>query len=304
MTTPAWTAAVDGWIVAIAALAAIACAVPGSFLVVRRESMLADAMSHGVLPGLAAAFLLTGTRSAPAMAAGAMLAAVLLSVAWRAIAASCRVERGAALGIAYTVMFAAGVVLVVQAADRVDLDPSCVLFGSLELAPLDDVELLGTRVPFPAVLLAAVAASNVLVASLLWPTLVAESFDRDFARVSTPARWVAPAAMSAMSAATCVACFEAVGSILVVALMVTPAVVARLFTSSMRGMVVRSAVAGVAAAALGHLAATALPGMLGLHSAGIHDLSTAGSIAVTLGIILAVSVLVDRARRRPYPPPA
>lgn len=304
MTLPAWTAAVDGWIVAIAALAAIACSVPGSLLVVRRESMLADAMSHGVLPGLAAAFLLTGTRSAPAMAAGAMMAAVLLSVGWRGIAASCRVERGAALGIAYTVMFAAGVVLVVQAADRVDLDPSCVLFGSLELAPLDDVELFGIRMPFPAAILAAVAACNALLASLLWPTLVAESFDRDFARVALPARWAAPAAMSAMSAATCVACFEAVGSILVVAMMVTPAVIARLFASSMRGMVVRSAVAGIAAAALGHLAATALPGILGLHPAGIHDLSTAGSIAVTLGIILAVSVLVDRARRRPYPPSA
>lgn len=304
MTLPAWTVAVDGWIIAIAALAAVACAVPGSFLVVRRESMLADAMSHGVLPGLAAAFLVTGTRSAPAMAAGAMLAAILLSLAWRAIVASCRVERGAALGISYTVMFAAGVVLVVQAADRVDLDPSCVLFGSLELAPLDDIELLGIRMPFPALLLAAVATSNVLLASLLWPTLVAESFDRDFARVTMPARWAAPAAMSAMSAATCVACFEAVGSILVVAMMVTPAVIARQFTSSMHGMVVRSAVAGIAAAALGHVAATALPGVVVLHSAGIHDLSTAGSIAVTLGTILAASVLVDRARRRPYPPTA
>ncbi|MFM8783890.1 MAG: metal ABC transporter permease, partial [Phycisphaerales bacterium] len=106
MTDLGWTAAVDGWIVAIAALAAIACAIPGSFLVMRRESMVADAISHGVLPGLAAAFLVTGTRSAPAMTVGALVAAVVLSAGWRAIAAACRVERGAALGIAYTVMFA------------------------------------------------------------------------------------------------------------------------------------------------------------------------------------------------------
>ena len=79
---------------------------------------------------------------------------------------------------------------------------SCTCEGVGERTPLDDVELLGIRMPFPALLLAAVAASNVLLASLLWPTLVAESFDRDFARVTMPARWAAPAAMSAMSAAT------------------------------------------------------------------------------------------------------
>ena len=299
-----WTAAVDGWIVAIAALAAVACAVPGSFMVMRRESMLADAMSHGVLPGLAAAFLVSGTRSAPAMTAGALVAAVVLSAGWRTITAACRLDRGAALGIAYTVMFAAGVVLLVRAADQVDLDPSCVLFGSLELAPLDDAELMGSRVPFPALVLAGVAAANAAVAALLWPMLVADSFDRDFARVTVPRRGLAPVAMSAMSAVTCVACFEAVGSILVVAMLVTPAVIARMLADSMRGVVAIAAAAGVAAAVLGHLAATALPPALGLGSAGIRDVSTAGSIAVMLGILLAVTVLVDRLRRPPYPPAA
>jgi manganese/zinc/iron transport system permease protein len=304
MTGLGWTAAVDGWIVAIAALAAIACAIPGSFLVMRRESMLADAISHGVLPGLAAAFLVTGTRSAPAMAAGALVAAIVLSAGWRAIAASCRVERGAALGIAYTVMFAAGVVLLVRAADRVDLDPSCVLFGSLELAPLDDIDVLGTRIPFPALLLAGVAAANATVAALLWPMLVADSFDRGFARVAIRGRGIAPVAMSAMSAVTCVACFEAVGSILVVAMLVTPAVIARLLADSMRSVVAIAAAAGIAAAGLGHLAATALPRALGLAPSGVRDVSTAGSIAVMLGILLAVTVLVDRARRAPYAPAA
>lgn len=304
MTSLGWTAAVDGWIIAIGVLAALACAVPGTLMVVRRESMLADAISHGVLPGLAAAFLVTGTRSAPAMTAGALLAAVILSAGWRAIAAACRVERGAALGIAYTVMFAAGVVLLVQAADRVDLDPSCVLFGSLELAPLDDIDVLGMRVPFPAVALAAVAAVNALLAAALWPMLVADSFDRDFAQVAVARRWIAPVAMSAMSAITCVACFEAVGSILVVAMLVTPTVIARMLSASLRTIVVASAAVGAAAAVLGHVAATSLPGILGLGDAGIRDLSTAGSIAVALGILLAVTVLVDRLRRRPYAPPA
>ena len=304
MTGPGWTMAVDGWIVAIGVLAALACSVPGALMVARRESMLADALSHGVLPGLAAAFLVTGTRSAPAMTAGALVAAVVLSAGWRTIAAACRVERGAALGIAYTVMFAAGVVLLVQAADRVDLDPSCVLFGSLELAPLDDADVLGIRVPFPAAALAIVAAVNALLAVLLWPMLVADSFDRDFARVTVPRRWIAPVAVSAMSAVTCVACFEAVGSILVVAMLVTPAVIARLLSASLRAIVALSAAAGTVAAILGHIAATSLPGALGLGEAGIRDLSTAGSIAVVLGILLAATVLVDRLRRRPYAPAA
>ncbi|MFM9181469.1 MAG: metal ABC transporter permease, partial [Phycisphaerales bacterium] len=108
----------------------------------------------------------------------------------------------------------------------------------------------------------------------------------------------------APSAVTCVACFEAVGSILVVAMLVTPAVIARMLADSMRSVVAIAAAAGIAAALLGHLAATALPRALGLAPAGIRDLSTAGSIAVTLGFLLAVTVLVDRTRRAPYPPAA
>lgn len=294
----AWTWAVDGWIVAIGALAGLACSIPGTLLVARRESMMADALSHAVLPGIAVAFLVTGSRAPGWMMIGAMASAATLAAVSIWLRAAGRLERGAALGVTYTTLFAIGVLLASGAARTVDIDPSCVLFGSLEVAPLDTVTREGARIPRAALLMGAVLAANAIVAALLWRPILAASFDRAQARAGGVRIALIDMVVMAMAAATCVACFEAVGSILVIAMMVTPAVTARLCCTSMRAMAITAAAIGAAGAVLGHVAATTVPGAAGGAAWGITDASTSGSIAVALGGLLAAVAAARAAYRR------
>ncbi|MBU3728641.1 MAG: metal ABC transporter permease, partial [Phycisphaerales bacterium] len=255
----AWTWEVDGWIVAIGALAGLACCIPGSWLVARREAMMADALSHAVLPGIAIAFLATGSRAPGWMLLGAMAAAGALAGVSTWLRAAGRLERGAALGVTYTTLFAIGVLLASGAAREVDIDPSCVLFGSLEVAPLDAVAIGSALVPRAALLMCAVFAANLALAALLWRPMLAASFDRAHARACGVRAGAMDAAVAAMAAATCVACFEAVGSILVIAIMVTPAVTARLCCGSLRAMTAVAAAIGACGALAGHVLATTAP---------------------------------------------
>lgn len=290
----AWTPAVDGWIIAIGALASFACAVPGTLLVARRQSMAADGIAHAVLPGIAAAFLVSGTRDVAWMAGGAAAAAAAMAAGSAYLERRLRVERDAALGIAYTVLFALGLVLVVRAADRVDIDPSCVLFGAIELAPLDRVRPAGVVLPRAALAAGIVACANALVAAAAWRPILASSFDRGFAGAAGARPVACDALIGAMATATCVACFEALGSVIVVGMLVVPACAARLVTARLGPMIAFAAAFGCVAAAVGHLAACTAAPLIGLESAGVRELSTAGCIAASLGACFVAVMAVRR----------
>ncbi len=285
----AWTLEVDGWIIAIAILGALACAVPGAFLVVRRTSMLADAISHAVLPGIAVAFLITGTRDPLWMFLGAAAAGLFVTLASAALARFARIDSGAALGIVFTTMFACGLILIVQVADRVDLDPSCVLYGAVELAPLDSTRIAAIEVPRAALVLGGVTLLNILVAAIFWKELKLMAFDPALAKTLGCRPQLMEAIILGMAAATCVAAFESVGSILVVAMMIIPAVAARLLSDRLTGVIVGAMCIGVVGAFGGHWVATSLAPAL---VSGGRDASSAGSIAATLGALLVVCIVV------------
>ncbi len=283
-----WTWAIDGWIIAVSALAAVACAIPGSFLVVRNTSMLADAISHAVLPGIAVGFLFSGTRDPLWMFLGAAAAGVLVAVLSRALTRVGRMDSGAALGIVFTTMFAVGLILIVQVADKVDLDPSCVLYGSVELAPLDSVSIAGWSLPRAAIVLGGVCLANIIAAALLWKSMLVTAFDPALALTLGQRPRLIETIVLGMAAATCVAAFESVGSILVVAMMIVPAATARLWSERLAGVMVGAALTGVAASILGHwVAASGAPLVL----PGGRDASTAGAVAATLGVLYAGGLL-------------
>ena len=284
-----WTWAVDGWIIAIGALGALACAIPGTFLVVRRTSMLADAISHAVLPGIAVAFLLTGTRDPFFMFLGAATAGLIVTLASSSLARFARIDSGAALGIVFTTMFALGLILIVQVADRVDLDPSCVLYGAVELAPLDSTLIAALEVPRAVLVLGGVTLLNALVALLFWKELKLMAFDPALAKTLGCRPQLMESIILGMAAATCVAAFESVGSILVVAMMIIPAAAARLFSDRLCGVIVGAMIIGIIAAVLGHWIATSLAPAL---VAGGRDASSAGSIAATLGALLVLCIII------------
>lgn len=283
----------DGWIMVIGVLVAACCAVPGSWLVVRGMGMMGDAISHAVLPGIAIGFLISGSRSGGWMFVGAAVSGILAAVLTQLIHRWGRVERGAAMGLVFTAFFSLGLLLIVQTADSVDLDANCVLYGAIELAPLDTVALGGLEVPRIVVPLVIVLALNVLVSAIFYKEILATSFDPELATAQGfAAKWVHYGLM-VLTAATCVACFEAVGSIITVALLVAPAATALLLTRSMKWVIVWSIVLGAIAAVSGHLAAITVPGWI---VGGELDTSSAGMMAVAASVLFLSAAIVSPGR--------
>ena len=132
-----WTWALDGWITAVGILCAVSASLLGNYLVLRKMSLLGDAITHAILPGLAVAFFISDSRSSLPMFLGAVIVGVLTALFTEWIRGVGRVDEGASMGVVFTSLFALGLVLIVQAADHVDLDPGCVLYGSIEFTPLD-----------------------------------------------------------------------------------------------------------------------------------------------------------------------
>ena len=117
----------------IGVLSAIACALPGNFLLLRRQALIGDAISHVALPGIVAAFLVTGTVAAWPMLIGAAGAALVAVVMIETIRRLGRIEPGAAMGVTFTALFALGVLVLEQTdTSSVHLDVEHALYGNLE----------------------------------------------------------------------------------------------------------------------------------------------------------------------------
>ncbi|MEM7790145.1 MAG: metal ABC transporter permease [Verrucomicrobiota bacterium] len=283
--------AIDTWIVVIGVLAAVSCALLGNFLVLRKMSMMGDAISHAVLPGLAIAFLFTGARASLTMFIGAALVGVLTAVFTQWVSRFGKVDEGASMGIVFTTLFALGLLLIVQAADHVDLDPNCVLYGAIELTPLDvvwSVEIFGLSldVPRAALVLGAVALTNVFFIVLFFKELRLSSFDAELATtIGFDANLMHYLLMS-LVALTTVAAFEAVGSIIVIAMLIVPAAAAHLLSDRLGTMIAISVILAALSAVLGHLGALLVPGWLGFEST-----STSGMMAVAAGLVFACTII-------------
>ena len=287
-----WTF-LDTWIAITAMLSAIACALPGSFLVLRRMSMMGDAISHAVLPGLAVAFLLTHSRDSVTMFLGAALVGVLTAVFVEAVHRHGQVEESAAMGVVFTSLFALGLVLLVRGADHVDLDAGCVLYGAMELVPLDTVTLMGAEFPRAVLKMAAVVLFNALFVSLLFKELTISTFDPALSDTVGIDSKRMNLALMAVVAVTAVAAFESVGSILVIAMLIVPAATAQLLTQRLAPLIAVAVGVATLSAWLGHLGAITLPPLV-----GFEDTNTAGMMAVVSGLLFVLAVIVSWKRGR------
>jgi manganese/zinc/iron transport system permease protein len=292
-----------------AILACGTCGLLGSFLVLRRDSLLGDALSHAVLPGIIAGFALTGARAGLPMLLGALAAALLAVVAISLVRRVARLESGAATGAVFTSFFALGLMLMEATGARsVDLDLDCVLFGQLESVVWLEAQGFGSlldpaalaALPRQLFLLAAVALVLAGLVALLWRPLHVLCFDPDYAAaIGLPARGL-ELALNLMVAAAAVAAFEAVGSILVVAMLVCPAAAIRLLTDSYRAQVLGGAALGAALGALGYALAGPLPAAFGQ----AFSINAAGVIGTLGGLAVAGAMLLRQLRIAPPKPAA
>ena len=280
----------DTWIAVTGALCAAACALPGCFLVLRKMSMMGDAISHAVLPGLAIAFIVTGTRTSVPMFLGAAVTGVLTAVFTQWINRFGNVDKGAAMGIVFTTLFAVGLILIRQV-DHIDLDASCVLYGSLESVILDRVGFLGFSIPRATLVNGGVLLFNVVVIWLFYKELRLSAFDPSLSDTLGFSSGFLHYLLMTVVAVTTVAAFESVGSIIVIAMLIVPPAAALLLTRRLFPMLVLSVVIGVAASFLGQVLTLTIPPLF-----GFKDTTTSGMIAFATGLLFVMAWLFSPAQ--------
>jgi manganese/zinc/iron transport system permease protein len=262
----------DWWTLATAVVCCVCCAVPGCFLVLRRLSLLGDAISHAILPGLALAFFITGSRDAMPMLLGAAGVGVLTAALSTGLARWGKVPEDAAMGVVFTTLFALGVVMITFAARQVDLDPGCVLYGLIEFVAFDTRTVMGVEMPKAFVELSALLLAVGAMVALFWKELRITCFDPALATSMGISAAAVHYGLMTTVAATSVLSFESVGSILVIAMLVTPAATAQLLTDKLGRMVWLSAAIAAATACVGHALAvrwnTSVAGMIASVSLG------------------------------------
>lgn len=278
----------------IAVITAAACAMPGAFLVLRRMSMLSDAISHTVLLGIVIGFFITGDLASPLLVFGAAAVGVL-TVSLTSLLERTRLFReDASIGLVFPALFSIAVLLISRYAGDVHLDTDAVLVGELAFAPFDRFVVFGRDLgPRGLYLMLGILLANLLFITLFYKELKLTTFDAGLAAALGFAPVLLHYMLVSLVSLTVVGAFDIVGSILVVALIVTPPAAAYLLTDHLGHMIGLSVLMGALSAVSGYWLASLL------------DASIAGSMATMCGVaFFLVSLfapergLVSAARRR------
>ncbi|MEM9400367.1 MAG: metal ABC transporter permease [Verrucomicrobiota bacterium] len=286
---------IDTWIVLTGALIAMSCALPGSFLILNRNSMMGDGISHAILPGIAIAFLLTGSRDWYAMLIGAAVAGILTAILSRIIERFGQVESGAALGVVFCSLFAMGLILIRIASDKVHLDPNCVLYGTIETAVVDF-----RIVPYVTLQAAVTLALNLILIFLFYKELRLSAFDPSLASALGFRPEFMRYALTTLTAINAVMAFESVGSILVIAMLIVPGATALIVSHNLKVILILSLIFAAMAALIGHLMAIwFVPYSFNFMLSGSHfsAVSSAGMMTVASGLLFVFCLIISRIRQ-------
>jgi len=271
----------DWYIILTASVVSASCAILGCFLVLRKMAMVGDAISHAVLPGIVIAFLISGSRDSLIMVAGASAIGLLTTFIIEFLHRRGRLQSDAAIGVTFTSLFAAGVILVSAFTGKIDLDQDCVLYGEIAYVPLDLFITDGGTIVGPRALIIGVVVL-LFISGFVWigfRPLALTTFDPAYAgTIGVSAALWHYLLMGSVSVTT-VASFESVGAILVVALLIGPATTSYLLTDNLKIMILLSVLTGIIASAGGYFLAVRMDG------------SIAGAIASVNGVLFLLAML-------------
>jgi manganese/zinc/iron transport system permease protein len=266
-------------IMIVGALVGASCGLIGTFMVLRRLALLGDAISHSILLGIVAVFWATHLRSPLLMAVGAGAVGLLTValVAW--LQRTGLVKEDAAIGLVFPFLFAVGVFFVSRFPSTVHIDVDAVLYGEIAYTPLYRFELFGHDLGTQAFwTMGTMLAADALFVIFLYKELKLSTFDAGMAAALGMSPVLLHYGLMAMISATTVVAFDAVGAVLVVAMLIVPAATAQLLTRSLPLMLALSTGVGAISALLGYQLAHAVNG------------SIAGAIATMLGIMFTTAL--------------
>lgn len=264
----------------IAALVAIACAIPGTFLVLRKMAMISDAISHAILPGIVLGFFITQDLNSPLLILLAAFTGVITVVLVEFIQKTGLVKEDTAIGLVFPALFSIGVILIAKNANDVHLDIDAVLLGELAFAPFDRLIIGATDIgPKSLWVIGIILLITITLLFLFFKELKLSTFDKGLATTLGFSPILLHYGLMTVSSVTVVGAFDAVGAVLVVALIIAPAATAYLLTDDLKKMLLLSCGFGIFAAIGGYWLAKIL------------DASIAGSMTTVLGVLFFLTYL-------------
>lgn len=271
---------IEFWVILTGVLVGITCSIAGVFLVLRKMSMIADAISHTVLFGIVISFIVTQTLTGVSMFIGAALAGLLTAFLVQYLRSN-GIQEDAAIGIIFTTLFAISVLLITIFAGDVHLDVEHVLMGEIAFIPWDKLTLFGLEMPKAVWMLGSALLLNVVILTAFFKEFKLSTFDPVYAAsIGIPVIFMHYLFMLMISLTT-VSAFDSVGAILVIAMLIGPAATAYLISRSLREMFGFAISFGVVAAIGGYFLAK------------WFDTSIAGMMAVMVGILFVIVLVVQ-----------
>lgn len=271
--------------VLLAVVTAVACALPGVFVVLRRNSMIVEAISHAVLPGIVIGYLLTSDLQSPWLMFGAAMSGLLVVVGSESLSRLGVLTGDAPQGLIFPALFSIGVILITTLIGHVHLCVDTVLVGDLNLAAMDEMSFGGTTIPVYLAVMVGVLLFNIAFIAVTYRQLQVSSMDEEFARALGIRTGALNIAFMLTVSFTVTAAFNAAGALLVVGLVVVPAATAHLLVERLPVMIALTVcIAGVGA-------------LVGFWLAFVTNTATSAGMAVTYFAIFVVvlsGVLVRR----------
>lgn len=274
-------------IILTASFIAIPNGLLGNFLILRKMSMIGDAISHAVLPGIVIGFLFSGSIHSLPILIGAASFGLLTTLIIETFYQKGKLQKDASIGVAFTTMFALGVILVSLFAENVDIDTECVLNGEIGYVALETPLFYIGDLGIPITTMEVFFLSIIVIAFVIigFKGLLITSFDEAFAKsIGVSTNFWNYLLMSLVSIVT-VLSFESVGAILVVALMIAPASSAYLVTKKLKVMIVLSILFGITGSVFGY------------YLANYFNTSISAGIVVVLGGIFSICFIFATQRK-------
>ena len=261
---------------------AIACSIIGVFLVLRRLSMLADAISHSILLGIVLAYFVVKDITSVYLVFGAAIFGIITVFSIESLSNTKLVKNDDAVGIVFPMFFALAVILITKYARNVHLDVDIVLLGEVIMAPLNTVNFLGMEIPKSLLQMSVMGLINLSFIVIFFKELKLTTFDTEFAKISGFSEVLLFYGLMTLTSFTTVVAFEAVGAILVISFLIAPAASAYLISKNLRTMIIISVLYAI------------INSILGFVIAMYYNLSMSGMSATIAGITFFITFLFNK----------
>lgn len=260
-------------------IVAVACALNGCFVVLHKQAMVADAISHSVLLGIVISYLIFQSLNSAWMILGAAVFGVLTVIFIELLIKRGKVADDAAPGIVFPLFFSIGVLLISTVFRSVHLCPDTVLMGEALFTILDRVPFLGLTIPRAVLTMGVVGLFNLAYILIFWKELKLCCFDEQYAKLAGFSLSFIHYSLMVCLSLNCVTAFPAVGSILVISFLVTPAASAWLVSKRLSQMVLLA------------IAYAAINCIMGFILMFWYNVNIAGAISAAGGVTFLITLL-------------